>query len=100
MIAVQSSGSIVSASEVEPTTSANSAVTGLRSPVSRGARIFSTSGSGPPSGGGSWRVVVGRGDDLDRLAAVHAELGVRRKGRGAAQADLGGHREHRTPGTY
>src|SRR6188472_3627510 len=43
---VQSSGSIVSARAVEPTTSENSAVTGLRSPVSLAARIMSMSGAG------------------------------------------------------
>ena len=46
MSAVQSSGSICSASLVEPTTSTKSAVTGLRSPVSRAARIFVMSGVG------------------------------------------------------
>ena len=46
MIWLQSSGSVVSASVVEPTTSAKIAVTGLRSPVSFEARIFRASGSG------------------------------------------------------
>src|SRR6185436_8749547 len=46
IIAVQSSGSICSAIEVEPTTSAKSAVTGLRSPVRRAVRILVISGAG------------------------------------------------------
>src|SRR5579859_5620307 len=46
MIAVQSSASICSAREVEPTTSAKSAVTTLRSPARRAARIFAASGAG------------------------------------------------------
>src|SRR5687767_2779035 len=46
MIVVQSSGSMRSRIAVEPTTSANSAVTGLRSPVSFASRIFSMSGAG------------------------------------------------------
>jgi hypothetical protein len=43
---IHSSGSIVSASAVEPTTSANSAVTGFRSPVTGAARSFSRRGGG------------------------------------------------------
>src|SRR5258705_7559589 len=46
IMAVQSSGSICSASDVEPTTSANSAVTGLSSPVIRAVRIFVMRGVG------------------------------------------------------
>src|ERR671915_583390 len=46
IIADQSSGSIDSRYVVEPTTSANRAVTGLRSPVILAARIFATRGAG------------------------------------------------------
>src|SRR5215210_5020757 len=52
----QSSGSICSASEVEPTTSANTAVTGLRSPDSLAAHILSTSGAGAAAASAAWRV--------------------------------------------
>src|SRR5918995_3739101 len=54
MSAVQSSGSICSASVVDPTTSAKRAVTGLRSPVSRAARILVTSGVGPAASKRLW----------------------------------------------
>src|SRR4051812_2675662 len=55
MSCVQSSGSIPSASVVEPTMSAKSAVTGLRSPVSLAARIFSTRGAGAAAEIRAWR---------------------------------------------
>jgi hypothetical protein len=46
MMAVHSSGSMRSASIVEPTTSTNSTVTNLRSPDKCAARIFSARGAG------------------------------------------------------
>ena len=46
MMKVQSSGSMLSASEVEPTMSAKMAVTGFRSPTSRALRARVSSGAG------------------------------------------------------
>src|SRR5690242_2111848 len=54
IIAVQSSGSICSAIEVEPTTSAKRAVTGLRSPVRRALRILVISGAGAAAATRLW----------------------------------------------
>ena len=55
MMPVHSSASIDSAREVDPTTSAKSAVTGLRSPVRRGACIFLTRGWGAAACSRAWR---------------------------------------------
>src|SRR5919109_178623 len=55
MIAAQSSGSIRSARLVEPTTSAKSAVTGLRSPLTRAARSLAATGGGAAAVRRAWR---------------------------------------------
>src|SRR3990170_1771334 len=85
IIAVQSSGSIRSASAVEPTTSANTAVTGLRSPVSLAARIFSMSGDGAAADKRAWRassVSVGSPRASPQLAQKRASPGTGASQRG------------------
>ncbi len=71
-------GSICSASMVDPTTSANSAVTGFRSPVSLAARIFSTRGAGVRRGRRAARALANESfsSDCPQLMQKRASAGT------------------------
>src|SRR4051812_35447920 len=84
MSCVQSSGSIDSASVVEPTMSAKSAVTGLRSPVSLALRILSTSGAGAAAANRDWRASADESgsSDCPQLMQKRASAGTGASQRG------------------